>query len=117
MKYLKKINEFFGEYDNFDEISPEQAYRELEQDMDLPNQNDIKDEVDSIFEFMEKDGLNPFEMPFDDFYKWASENFKLEYPKSFYENVFKDKVNPINKSQLELGFNESKKIKSFKKWS
>lgn len=113
MKHLKKINEFFDEYNHFDELSPEQAYRELEKDMDLPNQDDIKDEVETIFEFLEKDGLNPYDITFDVFYKLASEKFKLEYPKSFYEKAFKDKVE--NPNQLELGFNE--KIKSFKKWS
>jgi hypothetical protein len=116
MKHLKKINEFFeGDYDHFDEISPEQAYQELENDMNLPKSEEIKEEIEDIFKFIEKDGLNPYEMSFDEFYKWASENFTLEYPKSFYETEFKIKVN--NPNQMKLDFNENKKIKLFNQWS
>ena len=116
MKHLKKINELFeGDYDNFDELSPEQAYKELENEMDLPKSEDIKEEIEGIFEFIEKDGLNPYDMSFDEFYKWASEKFRLEYPKSFYETEFKNKVH--NPNQIKLDLNENKKIKSFKQWS
>ena len=76
---------------------------------------DIKEEIEGIFEFIEKDGLNPYDMSFDEFYKWASEKFRLEYPKSFYETEFKNKVH--NPNQIKLDLNENKKIKSFKQWS
>lgn len=115
MKYLKKINELLDEFDHFDEISPEQAYKELEQEMDLPNKEDIKDEIDSAFYFIESDGLNPYEMTFDEFYNWTLENSRLEHPKSYYETEFKNKV--INPNQLKLPFNENRKIKTFIQWS
>jgi len=107
MKHLKKVNEFFGDYDHFDEISPEQAYQEVEQEMGLPSKEDIKDEIESAFEFIEGDGLNPYEMTFDEFYNWTLSNFRLEHPKSFYENEFKSIVH--NPNQLELPFEESMK--------
>jgi hypothetical protein len=66
-----------------------------------------------LFDFIKEDGLDPYEMTFDDFYKWSSEHFSLENPKSFYETPFKDKVYPKNPNQPELPFKESKKIKSF----
>jgi len=107
MKHLKKVNEFFGDYDHFDEISPEQAYQEVEQAMGLPSKENIKDEIESAFEFIEGDGLNPYEMTFDEFYNWTLSNFRLEHPKSFYENEFKSIVH--NPNQLELPFEESMK--------
>jgi hypothetical protein len=106
-KLSESINEDFEEYDHFDEISPEQAYQEVEQEMGLPKKEDIKDEIESAFEFIEGDGLNPYEMTFDEFYNWTLENFRLEYPKSFYENEFKSIVH--NPNQLELPFEESMK--------
>ena len=117
MKYLKKINEYFqGDYDHFDEISPEQAYKELEDELGDLHSEDINDEVDELFKCIEDEGLDPYTMSFDDFYRWSAENFRLENPKTFYEKPFKDKISTKDPNQLELPFQENKKIKSFKQW-
>ena len=120
MKYLKKINELFeGDYDHFTDISPEQAYKELDDEVNdlYSDSDDIDEEVDELFSCIEEEGLDPYTMSFEDFYKWSVEHYRLDNLKSAYEEVFRDKVSRKNPNQLKLPFYENKKIKSFNQLS